>query len=347
MSKLDLLHLTLTEYEELVKGISSVRELSQNEKKQVTRQRRLIKNRESAQASRQRKKSYIQDLERKVNELVNENAQLKETVSSLASEKNSLEVLLQQAMSDNKNGVNLSHDVFKVLSKKNDEVTLKTPSSPNNNNTVIVLFLLFSFGLLFCQAAHSKNFPVINPDRNSEMVEYKKNQKPEIKVPSRVSGEVVDASSRPEEEIPSLRLKKTNNRVRKHETRSSRGTKRTRDEALPQPNKIQKKTNSPKSTQIDISEVSNIIRPEISNWKPNTTYLLCSNVSQILPPPSATIEDPNAPLMVSLLIPPDCLNGSQGTSRVSDNPGGSSVLEVSCQVVDVTNIPLQKKYHVI
>jgi len=201
----------------------------------------LIKNRESAQASRQRKKSYIQDLERKVNELVNENAQLKETVSSLASEKNSLEVLLQQAMSDNKNGVNLSHDVFKVLSKKNDEVTLKTPSSTNNNNTVIVLFLLFSFGLLFCQAAHSKNFPVINPDRNSEMVEYKKNQKPEIKVPSRVSGEVVDASSRPEEEIPSLRLKKTNNRVRKHETRSSRGTKRTRDEALPQPNKIQKK----------------------------------------------------------------------------------------------------------
>jgi len=307
----------------------------------------LIKNRESAQASRQRKKSYIQDLERKVNELVNENAQLKETVSSLTSEKNSLEVLLQQAMSDKK-CVNLSHDVFQVLSNKTDEVTLKTSSNTNNNNTaVIVLLILFSFGLLFCQAAHPKNFPVINPDRNSEMVEYKKNQKPEIKVPSRVSGEVEDASSRPEEEIPSLRLKKTNNRVMKHETRSSRGIKRTRDEALPQPNKIQKKTNSPKSTQIDISEVSNIIRPEISNWKPNTTYLLCSNVSQILPPPSATIEDPNAPLMVSLLIPPDCLNGSQGTSRVSDNPGGSSVLEVSCQVVDVTNIPLQKKYHVI
>jgi len=97
-------------------------------------------------------------LERKVNELVNENAQLKETVSSLASEKNSLEVLLQQAMSDNKNGVNLSHDVFKVLSKKNDEVTLKTPSSPNNNNTVIVLFLLFSFGLLFLSSGALKKF---------------------------------------------------------------------------------------------------------------------------------------------------------------------------------------------
>jgi len=177
MSKLDLLHLTLSEYEELVKGISSIRELSPNEKKQVTRQRRLIKNRESAQASRQRKKSYIQDLERKVNELVNENAQLKETVSSLTSEKNSLEVLLQQAMSDKK-CVNLSHDVFQVLSNKTDEVTLKTSSNTNNNNTaVIVLLILFSFGLLFCQAAHPKNFPVINPDRNSEMVEYKKKPK--------------------------------------------------------------------------------------------------------------------------------------------------------------------------
>jgi len=344
VSELDLLHLSLTEYEELVTSITSGRDLSPNEKQQFTRQRRLIKNRESAQASRQRKKSYIEDLERKVNELVNENAQLKQTVTTLTSEKNRLEVLfVQQAMTgEKKEGVDLSTDVFQVLNNKNG-VNLK---SNNNKATMIVLLIvLFSFGLLFHQVATQKSFSVVNTDRNIEPVVSKKTQKlDQFLVPGPVK--VVDVHPQLEEVMPSRHLKKTTKRVMKHETSlPSRGTKRMKDDQPLQPIKNQKSTNppAPKSTRKDLSEVSKIIRPEIANWKPNTTYLLCTNVSQIIPPPSASIEDPDAPLMVSFLIPPDSLNGSQATSSTSDNLGDESVLEVTCQVVDVSNIPLNNR----
>jgi len=145
-----------------------------------------------------------------------------------------------------------------------------------------------------------------------------------------------------EEEMPNRRLKKTTKRVIKHDTSlPSRGTKRKRDD---QPIKNQKSTNppAPKSTQKDFSEVSKLVRTEIANWKPNTTYLLCANVSQIIPPPSVSLEDPDAPLMVSFLIPPDSLSGLQANSG-SKVSGAESVLEVTCQVVDVSNIPFTNR----
>jgi len=288
------------------------------------------------------KKSYIEDLERKVNELVNENAQLKETVSTLTSDKNHLEVLVQQAMSgDKKDGVTLSPDVLQVLNNKNG-VSLKS----NNATVIVILIILFSFGLLFHQVVSQKSFSVVNKDRNLEPVVSKKTQKLDPLDPFLVPGpvKVVGVSTILEEEIPKRHPKKTTKRVMKHETSlPSRGAKRKRDDQPPRPVKTQKSPDpptAPKPTQIDISEVSKIVRPEISNWKPNTTYLLCTNVSQIIPPPSASLDDPDAPLMVSFLIPPDSLTGSRATLRSTST---ESVLEVTCQVVDVSNIPLNNR----
>jgi len=50
------------------------------EDRQMKRQRRLIKNRESAQLSRLRKKMYIDDLEKKVNALTQDNETLTKKV---------------------------------------------------------------------------------------------------------------------------------------------------------------------------------------------------------------------------------------------------------------------------
>jgi len=98
-SREELLHLSTEEFEEHVRQISAMRTLTTSERNGIKRQRRLIKNRESAQASRQRKKDYVGDLEKKVDDLISGNAKLKEQYSSLTAEnrhlKNEVEFLSQ------------------------------------------------------------------------------------------------------------------------------------------------------------------------------------------------------------------------------------------------------------
>jgi len=64
--------------------------LTEDEERQLKRQRRLIKNRESAQLSRQRKRLYIEELEKKVTALSAENTELIKQVTLVTSENGSL-----------------------------------------------------------------------------------------------------------------------------------------------------------------------------------------------------------------------------------------------------------------
>jgi hypothetical protein len=96
LSREELLSFSSEQFEDFVMQITAVRDLSQSEKNEIKRQRRLIKNRESAQASRQRKKSHIDELERKVKDLGNENIHLKEKISSLDHENTYLKKELSQ-----------------------------------------------------------------------------------------------------------------------------------------------------------------------------------------------------------------------------------------------------------
>jgi len=61
------------------------------------KQQRLIKNRESAQASRERKKMYLKDLEKTVNDLSSNNKDLSGKISSLEDENNKLREQLLRA----------------------------------------------------------------------------------------------------------------------------------------------------------------------------------------------------------------------------------------------------------
>lgn len=78
LSREELLTLTSSQYEDVIAQVRSVRELTAAEKRDVKRQRRLIKNRESAQASRQRKKNYVEELEKRLTDLSNENTLLRQ-----------------------------------------------------------------------------------------------------------------------------------------------------------------------------------------------------------------------------------------------------------------------------
>lgn len=154
-----LLQLSSRAFEEYVRRKTSLRDLTSEEKKDVKRQRRLIKNRESAQASRLRKKNYIEKLEAKVASLQQSNSQLRTQVASLTTDKESLrqEVAnlqglikktpaLQQLWTS---GINY----VASLAKQQSEETQQAPASTHGNNVkaagVCLLVLLFSFGLFF------------------------------------------------------------------------------------------------------------------------------------------------------------------------------------------------------
>jgi len=73
-----------------------------------------------------------------------------------------------------------------------------------------------------------------------------------------------------------------------------------------------------------------------ADWKANTTYLLCPSVQKMTPPIKATEDDTFLPMQIAFLIPPESLGAGEA-------PAGSgrlgSMLEVTCQVVDVVSRP--------
>lgn len=78
-----LLQISSTSMEKYVETLQTSRSLSTDDQKELKKQKRLIKNRESAQLSRERKRAYIDQLEAKIAQLQNENSLLKNDNSSL------------------------------------------------------------------------------------------------------------------------------------------------------------------------------------------------------------------------------------------------------------------------
>jgi len=146
LSRNELLNLTSKQFEVYVKQLESTRTLTEDEKKEFKRQRRLIKNRESAQASRQRKKSYVDELEKKLENLSGDNMNLFEKVTNLNKENDQLkqEVSYLQSILSKSGLVNLvSNGVKKVQTLQNDfNTSMKTTG-------VIFCILLFTFGIFF------------------------------------------------------------------------------------------------------------------------------------------------------------------------------------------------------
>lgn len=119
--------------EEYIKAIP--RALTLSEEKTLKKQKRLIKNRESAQASRQKKKQYVEDLERNYKNVSEENERLRTTVETLSQKVTHLENCLRE-------------------NRNNTENSIQSPTFNQNTaklGAVFTFVILFSFGLFFVQ----------------------------------------------------------------------------------------------------------------------------------------------------------------------------------------------------
>jgi len=77
-----------------------------------------------------------------------------------------------------------------------------------------------------------------------------------------------------------------------------------------------------------------------SDWKANTTYLLCPSVHKLSPPSAAqhsTADNASLPMQIAFLIPPDSLGAGEASAGTG---AAKSMLEVTCQVVDVVSRPI-------
>eukprot|EP01124_Arcella_intermedia_P002632 TRINITY_DN11434_c0_g2_i1.p1 TRINITY_DN11434_c0_g2~~TRINITY_DN11434_c0_g2_i1.p1 ORF type:complete len:425 (-),score=66.09 TRINITY_DN11434_c0_g2_i1:57-1280(-) len=84
LTREDLLKFSSTQYEDFVKDVSLKRSLTTDERREVKRQRRLIKNREYAQTSRNKKKEQVGNMESQLEALAKENTDLKTENASIA-----------------------------------------------------------------------------------------------------------------------------------------------------------------------------------------------------------------------------------------------------------------------
>jgi len=130
LSREDLLKYTSQEYDDHIKRISQKRPLTEKEHKETKKQRRLIKNREYAQISRNKKKSEYTQLSVQIDQLNQQNSELKERVNQLESENKLLKEENRKLLDQ------MQYSSFSNLypSSLNSPLPTLDPSPINNSN---------------------------------------------------------------------------------------------------------------------------------------------------------------------------------------------------------------------
>jgi len=133
----------LTQY---FKQLGRTRKFNSAEEKEIRRQRRLVKNRESAQNSRQKKKSLMEELERKIEILEEDKRKMSSEMTKLRTEN---KMLLDEVktLRGNHNPIS-SYTKGKPSSKASLPVTSKT--------TVTAIFIFFFAFSIYFSASNSQ-----------------------------------------------------------------------------------------------------------------------------------------------------------------------------------------------
>jgi len=377
LTREQILSFSSEDLENYVGEITKSRPLTFAEEKELKRLRRLIKNRESAQASRQRKKCYIDELEAEVSKLKQENNILTSQVNNLYTENRSLKEELQKLHTlVKKTGTGLissllPKSVFVQNQSKSTEhavgvssISTRGPSQKAKAGACL-LILLFSFGLFFNTGKNS--IKSVNPGNAiSRILE----PAPAMAAgPAKMffGGDVREAaggrkileaeqkSSEPplmgqiEKSIPSRSVKSAPYKIVIDEVKQTIDKGTIASSYYEEVHKTREKdvhigVNFMEFMNESInSNVSEMEDAEVKKWFSDrlrmrpNTAFFSVSEFQQIIPPNMHPFDTNAPFFVSLLIPSRSFSNQLPSKN---NEKDKSVIEVIAQVVDVNQTSL-------
>lgn len=323
------------------KTIQSQRPLSQDEEVAIKRQRRLIKNRESAQKSRLRKKKYVEELEKKVKLLTDDNVRLDSENKALREDVGYLSTIVRKTP-------NIPNDVLRGVARKSAYSTASAKAAG-----VCLLIVLFSFGLFFNNKTGTRGlalpFEVSNPIEASgaggENPARSRGSAGRLlrsirgSVPSgNTAGEEMEniaEGAASLEQYFALQAQSANphKRKRENEEEASETDSFQVKKHVKQPLKkikIEKESDEDHSL-VPLSESSPVPSSdqEMSSPGQSQSYIFCSDARELF----AENDHQGTPRMISFLMPTDA--NSFFNPQMNNNAQQQSLLEVACSVVNM------------
>eukprot|EP01124_Arcella_intermedia_P001061 TRINITY_DN10566_c0_g1_i2.p1 TRINITY_DN10566_c0_g1~~TRINITY_DN10566_c0_g1_i2.p1 ORF type:complete len:495 (+),score=111.23 TRINITY_DN10566_c0_g1_i2:86-1570(+) len=289
------------------------------QKAEGKRQRRIVKS--TVSRNRIQKKSQIDELEKKVIELTQENVNLRENLENMARDNAKLReevYLLQSAV--HKSGMNA------VMTRGTSFLSsLGKQKQVHASTGLVLLVVLFSFGLFFnnLNMAQQQKSVIVSNRIETALPQAKCNRK-ETKQWSTSAVTGLNSFEKRKQEI---------------ELEVEEAPKQPLLPPAPQAPSLPPDSLlvAPQLTESSPQRAHLSKVPHISDWKQNTTYLLVDSLSQLLPParhaqiPAGEDELP----VFSFVVPPDKATNFTGLGGLDEG----AFLEICCHVIAFNRIP--------
>ena len=140
LSREELLEISSRELEERTKKLMAIRPLTAAEQREIKRQRRLIKNREYAQASRAKKKGNMSEINYRLQSLEDENEELKRQVALLQAKCNDL----SNENNDLKTKLSTQSTSTTAVVSNEEQIDIFAPSADDSSSSSFVNTLFSS-----------------------------------------------------------------------------------------------------------------------------------------------------------------------------------------------------------
>lgn len=167
LSSDDLVKLDGEQIEVYISALQCIRSFSPAEEKELKRIRRLIKNREYAQSSRNKRKSYMDDIEQEVNDLKKDTKALGDKVNHLEEENNALRSQLLQIGEMLKGTDNEIVKKVLEITASLQEKSQRPVKKARTGVTVMILLFTMVFSIFFTFSGSSTIFHSIQPSFTS------------------------------------------------------------------------------------------------------------------------------------------------------------------------------------
>lgn len=385
----ELQTLSSQEYETYLNSIYST--LTKNELETAKKQKRRIKNRESAWNSRLRKQGNLEELEAQVRALKDENNSLKAAVETMATENRIYTQQLEEtrelarkyvpenlwAQIERGPSSSQSWSARNTLSRTSDfeEVSTKTArrlgGRDYRSSAALCCLLLFAvaFGTVMQNSGNSiLSNRLLVPGSALKAAQLPFDE-PSI-IPLAPMTPVSSLSSSPlgdREWLVRMLANPENNAETDKIAPAPLTTQATlvepklksnparqvvsvnvpsRNETVPRIEEQPLASSSSSASTSSASSSSSTQAPPAftPEWKQNTTYLMCGDLKQVIPPAdSQPPVDPDSPLFVSLWLQPAAIGLSSIGSASKDPLNSDYMVQVTCQILSVEQLGLLTK----